>query len=104
MEGLNVGEKYDNKNRGALFPNDRKTEGDQRPNYTGKLEMDRAMLIELLTKTKGTGANIVLFVSGWVKVIGSGDRTGQKMLSLAVQPPKEKPVDQSAPKEDDIPF
>jgi hypothetical protein len=98
-----MSEKYDNKNRGALFLNDHKTDGDQRPNYTGKVELERAMLIDLLKKSQGTGANITLFVSGWVKEIGKGDRAGQKMLSLAVQPPKEKPAN-ATPPENDIPF
>jgi hypothetical protein len=98
-----MAEKYDNKNRGALFLNDHKQEGDQRPNYTGKVELDRTMLIDLLNKSKGTGANVVLFVSGWVKEIGRGERQGQKMLSLAVQPPKEKSEPQR-PAEEDIPF
>jgi hypothetical protein len=99
-----MSEKYDNKNRGALFLNDRKEDGDQRPNYTGKVEIERAMLIDLLKKTQGTNVNIVLFVSGWVKEIGKGERQGQKMLSLAVQPPKDKPAGEKPFREDDIPF
>jgi hypothetical protein len=95
---------YDNKNRGAMFKNDRKGDGDdKKPDYTGKVEIERAMLIDLLKKTQGTNVNITLFVSAWVKQIQNGERTGQRMLSLAVQPPREKPAD-APPREDDIPF
>jgi hypothetical protein len=65
MEGVERCETYDNKNRGAMFKNDRKGDGDdKKPNYTGKVEIERAMLIDLLKKTQGTNVNIVLFVSG----------------------------------------
>jgi hypothetical protein len=55
---------YDNTNRGALFPNKRKTEGDNRPDWTGKLDID----------------GVEYFISAWTK----NGRTGE-YLSLARQ-------------------
>lgn len=35
-----MAEGYDNTNRGVLFKNDRKEEGDNKPNYTGEINVD----------------------------------------------------------------
>lgn len=102
---------YDNTNRGALFPNKRKTPGDSKPDYTGKLNIS------------GTE----FWLSGWVKTPNAG---GPKFLNLKIgdaceqqpqqqqqpqrpaqqgqrpQPPAAPPAQDQGPafKEDDIPF
>lgn len=85
---------YDNTNRGALFRNKKKQPGDNRPDYTGKLDID------------GTE----YFISGWVKKSGAG----VPYLSLARQTdnrPQQpaKPAAQAAApgeqfQDEDIPF
>jgi hypothetical protein len=94
---------YDNTNRGVLFRNQRKQSGDNKPDYTGKLDVN--------------GEEV--FISGWVKEVKNGERAGEKFLSLAIQnksqtnPPRAKPNkpaaenpigDQQGFKDDDIPF
>lgn len=82
---------YDNTNRGALFRNKKKQPGDNRPDYTGKIDID----------------GVEHFISGWVKK----SRAGESYLSLARQtePPQAKPAPKPAEEpgafgEDDIPF
>jgi hypothetical protein len=105
-----MGEQYDNTNRGALFKNSYKSEGDNKPDYKGKIEVSRELLKKMVEAAKG--GNVVIFLSGWRKEIKSGDRAGQTMLSMSVDEPKDptkakKPAGPAAEapiKEDDIPF
>jgi hypothetical protein len=55
---------YDNTNRGALFKNDKKEAGDNRPEYTGKLNV----------------AGEDFYVSAWIKEGRNG-----KFMSLSVK-------------------
>lgn len=61
-------QQYDNTNRGALFPNQRKQDGDNRPDFTGKINID------------GTE----YFISGWWK-------TGQRGEYMSLARQNEKP-------------
>jgi len=90
---------YDNTNRGVLFRNQRKESGDNKPDYTGKLDVN--------------GEEV--FISGWVKEVKNGERAGEKFLSLAVQnknqangqrpkPPKAAENSANDQQDDDIPF
>jgi uncharacterized protein (DUF736 family) len=72
-----MSEKYDNTNSGVLFKNDEKAEGDKKPNYTGKLNVQ--------------GKDWRL--AAWVRE----SKAGTKFLSLSLSEPKEK---QSKPQED----
>lgn len=84
---------FDNTNRGVLFKNDRKTEGDKKPEYTGSLNVG------------GTE----FFLDAWLKV----GKSGAKFMSVSVKQ-KDKQTAPSAPKPapaagdfddlDDIPF
>ena len=98
---------YDNTNRGVLFRNQKKQVGDNRPDYTGRINVN----------------GVDAFISGWVKE----SRAGDKFLSIAVQtedqrngkgagqrgngqrpaPAKQTPAAEPAqeqPADDDIPF
>jgi len=98
---------YDNTNRGVLFRNQKKQAGDNRPDYTGRINVN----------------GVDAFISGWVKE----SRAGDKFLSIAVQtedqrkggaggqrgngqrpaPAKQAQAAEPAPEqpaEDDIPF
>jgi hypothetical protein len=92
---------YDNTNRGALFLNKRKTQGDNRPDWTGKIDIDGQEF----------------FISAWEKM---SNRTGERYLSLArqtqdnnrpngaagggAQQPRGGKNDKPAFNDDDIPF
>jgi hypothetical protein len=107
-----VGEQFDNTNRGALFLNEYKEKGDNKPDYKGKVEVSRDRLKALIAASKD--GNVVIYLSGWKKAIRSGQREGQTMLSMSVDEPKDpskrKKADAPAEgeqqpfKEDDIPF
>ena len=56
---------YDNNNRGVLFKNDRKTEGDKKPEYTGSLNVD----------------GVEFFLDAWLKV----GKSGVKFMSVSVK-------------------
>ena len=56
---------YDNNNRGVLFKNDRKTEGDKKPEYTGSLNVD----------------GVEFFLDAWLKV----GKSGAKFMSVSVK-------------------
>lgn len=58
---------FDDEMRGAAFKNDRKTKGDNRPNYTGTVQIE------------GTE----YWVSVWIQEAKSGKREGEKFLSFA---------------------
>lgn len=93
---------YDNTNRGVLFRNQKKQAGDNRPDYTGRINVN----------------GVDALISGWIKEARSGD----KFLSIAVQtedqrkgngggqrgngqrPAKPAPPPQEQPADDDIPF
>lgn len=100
---------FDNTNRGALFKNDRK-QRDNQPDYTGKVELGDDVIA-------AAQAGKPIYVSGWIKKINTGQRKGENMLSLSIQPPRENQAGGEAPrktekpagdekpfKEDDIPF
>ena len=56
---------FDNTNRGVLFKNDRKVEGDKKPEYTGSLNVD----------------GVEFFLDAWLKVGASG----KKFMSVSVK-------------------
>lgn len=56
---------YDNTNKGALFPNDRKTPGSRQPDYKGSLNV----------------GGVEYWVSGWVKDTAKGE-----IVSMSVEP------------------
>ena len=68
---------YDNTGRGVLFKNDRKTEGDKKPEYTGSLNVD----------------GVEFFLDAWLKV----GKSGAKFMSVSVKR-KDKQPDQQAPR------
>jgi tryptophanase len=68
-----VGEQFDNTNRGAMFANDYKEKGDNKPDFKGKVEISRERLKKLIDAV-GKDGNIVIYLSGWKKVIKQGDR------------------------------
>lgn len=77
---------YDNTNRGALFRNDRKREGDKLPEYTGSLNVN--------------GQEYRL--SAWLKDGRSG-----KFFSISVTAKEDKPAPKpktSQPLDDEAPF
>jgi len=61
---------YDNTNKGVLFRNQEKGEGDKKPDYTGKLNV--------------AGKDFRL--AGWLRE----SKTGTKFLSVSVSEPKAK--------------
>lgn len=70
---------YDNTNRGALFPNDRKTPGSRQPDYKGSINIE----------------GVEYWVSGWVK-----DTTRGEIVSMSVEKKEGGPArpQQSAPR------
>ena len=56
---------FDNTNRGVLFKNDRKVEGDKKPEYTGSLNVD----------------GVEFFLDAWLKV----GKSGAKFMSVSVK-------------------
>jgi hypothetical protein len=60
--------KFDDKNRGTLFRNDRKN-GDKSPNYNGSLNV----------------GGVEHWISGWIRQ----SKTGEKFMSLSVKPKEE---------------
>ena len=56
---------YDNTNRGVLFKNDRKVEGDKKPEYQGSLNVD----------------GVEFFLDAWLKV----GKSGAKFMSVSVK-------------------
>lgn len=73
---------FDNTNKGGLFKND-KGGNEARPDYTGSLNVE--------------GKEYRL--AAWIK---ESQRTGQKFLSLNVQPKTEQPATEPAKEEDPI--
>jgi uncharacterized protein (DUF736 family) len=61
---------YDNTNKGVLFRNQEKGEGDKKPDYTGKLNVG--------------GKDYRL--AGWLRE----SKSGSKFLSIAISEPKAK--------------
>jgi len=62
---------YDNTNRGVLFKNDRKQEGDKKPEYTGSLNVD----------------GVEFFLDAWLKV----GKSGAKFMSVSVKRKDKQP-------------
>lgn len=56
---------FDNTNRGVLFKNDRKVEGDKKPEYTGSLNVD----------------GVEFFLDAWLKI----GKSGAKFMSVSVK-------------------
>lgn len=79
-------QQYDNRLSGALFTNDRRT-SDRAPNYKGSVTLEDGR---------------EYWVSGWVK----NTRSGDKFLSLALQPkdasPAPAPRQSNTPDQDDF--
>jgi hypothetical protein len=74
---------FDNRNRGALFKDDRKQNEDDR-DYSGSLDVD----------------GVAYWISGWVK---TSSKTGKKFLSLKIKPKVDRP--KAKPEfEDSVPF
>lgn len=67
---------YDNTNRGVLFINDKKTEGDKKPDRTGSLNVD----------------GVEYFLDAWLKV----GKSGAKFMSVSVKR-KDKQPGQATP-------
>lgn len=65
---------YDNTGRGVLFKNDRKTEGDKKPEYTGSLNVD----------------GVEFFLDAWLKV----GKSGAKFMSVSVKRKDKQPEQQ----------
>lgn len=63
-----MSQQYDNTNRGVLFKNDKKQEGDKLPNYTGKIDVN------------GTEFKL----AAWIK-----DGKKGKFMSLSISTPQE---------------
>ena len=61
-----------NDNSGALFRNDKKQEGDNRPNYRGDAKIN----------------GVDMWVSSWIKK----DRNGNTFMSLAFEEKERRPV------------
>jgi hypothetical protein len=82
---------YDNKNRGALFKNNRKTK-DTHPNLTGKIDID----------------GVEYWLSGWTKESRGGDKYISLSLGDRVDVPSGTAVtgkkDDIENFDDDIPF
>lgn len=68
---------FDNTNRGVLFKNDRKVEGDKKPEYTGSLNVD----------------GVEFFLDAWLKA----GKSGVKFMSVSVKR-KDKQATQAAAK------
>jgi uncharacterized protein (DUF736 family) len=76
---------YDNRDRGALFKNDRKNhDDDQAPDYRGALDV----------------GGQAYWINAWLK---TSSKTGKKFMSLSVRP-KERPRLQRMDDRDEIPF
>lgn len=87
---------FDNTGRGALFKNDRKVEGDKKPEYTGSLNVD----------------GVEFFLDAWLKT----SNAGKKFMSVSVKRKDNQPAAAPTPAaarapapapllpEDDIPF
>ena len=78
--------KFDDKNRGTLFRNDRKN-GDRSPDYNGSLNV----------------GGVEHWISGWIRQ----SKTGKKFMSLSVKPKEEAAPAKKAPAQDfndGIPF
>ena len=77
---------YDNTNKGALFPNSYKEDGDKKPDYLGNVNVD--------------GEEWRL--AAWANT----SKNGKDYLSITVSEPKEKaePNGKSTVDEDDVPF
>ena len=65
---------FENTNRGVLFKNDRKTEGDKKPEYTGSLNVD----------------GVEFFLDAWLKV----GKSGAKFMSVSVKRKDKQPESQ----------
>ena len=102
---------YDNKNQsdGAIYTNNYK-KNDKQPDWTGKVELSRDMLKELVTiiKNGGTGE---LRVALWNRTSKNGNEYKYARLDIPQkkEEPKEEPVEDKADDvdtftDDDIPF
>jgi hypothetical protein len=70
---------YSEVNRGALFRNEDKTEGDDRErDYSGSLDVE----------------GVAYWVSGWVRT----SKAGKKYLSISIKPKVEKPAESEGEK------
>ena len=74
---------FDNTNRGALFKNTRKEEGDRKPEYNGSLNID----------------GVEYFLDAWLKT----SQAGAKFMSVSVKRKDKQPVAQSVPRQQAAP-
>ena len=97
---------YDKKNQcdGAIYTNNFKT-GDKQPDWTGKVEMGKDMLKELVNKIKegitAENGGVELRVALWNRTSKSGNEYKYARLDIPQkkEEPKEEPVNDSS---DDI--
>ncbi|NQW80606.1 MAG: hypothetical protein HQ445_05465 [Polaromonas sp.] len=68
---------FDNTNRGVLFKNDRKQDGDKKPEYTGSLNVD----------------GVEFFLDAWLKT----SKTGSKFMSVSVKRKDKQPEAAQSP-------
>ncbi len=99
---------YDNKNQsdGAIYTNNFKQK-DTHPDWTGKVEMSRDMLKELVTIVKN-GCTGELRVALWNRTSKNGNEYKYCRLDIPPQKKEEPVVDSNQEEEtfgeDDIPF
>jgi hypothetical protein len=78
---------YDNRNKGVLFINEEKETLAQEKDTSKWADYKGSIDIE----------GVEYWVSGWRKTIKNGERAGQKLLSLAVEPKNKQPQQQATP-------
>ena len=107
---------YDNKNQsdGAIYTNDYK-QNEKQPDWTGKVEMGKDMLKELVNKIKegitAENGGVELRVALWNRTSKNGKEYKYARLDIPQkkEEPKEEPVEEKADDvetftDDDIPF
>lgn len=76
-------QEFDNTNKGALFIN--KDKSKEKPETAKWADMQGNINIE----------GVEYWLSGWSKVIGQGEKAGQKMLSVSVKKKENQPAPKS---------
>lgn len=111
---MSNGQQYDNNMRFTLFKNKKKVQGDNKPEYTGKIEIDGKLYwLSAWVKTPTQGGE--KFMSGTVRNpddIPGGQGQQQRQApapqgreKFTNRPPAQNPIgEQEQFKDDDIPF